>query len=169
MPPFLATAFLFSLALLTASTLALAFNGPGQTGPPLLKPSSSPSTGLVPQCNDYESVLQTDADNAQASLVAGTSDGLPLSCCTTAKNACTLVTSNGTAAVQLCSTGGAQCAQCRDLAAAMKALVTVCSTTLLTGTAHVGGQVAIPWMVNTTLQLNPEQKSQLLGVLGRAQ
>ena len=124
------------------------------TNSAILIPASYPITGLNPQCNSYETVQQTDANNIQNDLVTGQVFG---GCCTTERNDCSLLDTNNTAAVQLCSTGGSQCAQCRDLAVAMKAIVTSCSATLLTSSSLVGGQVVIPWMVNTTLQISPAQ------------
>ena len=144
---------------LTSSTTASLINSP--TNSAVLIPASYPISGLVPQCNFYESVAQTDANSLQTNLAFGLPDGFASSCCTTAANQCSLLAVNGTAAVQLCSTGGSQCAECLDLAVAMKAIISSCSSTLLTHTARTGGQVAIPWMVNTTLQLNPAQQGSL--------
>ena len=134
------------------------------TNSAILIPASYPITGLNPQCNSYENVHQTDANNIQNNLVTGQVIG---GCCTTERNDCSLLDSNNTAAVQLCSTGGSQCAQCTDLAVAMKAIITSCSATLLTSSSLVGGQVVIPWMVNTTLQINPAQSNSLLSGFSR--
>ena len=134
------------------------------TNSAILIPASYPITGLNSQCNSYETVQQTDANNIQNNLVTGQVIG---GCCTTGRNDCSLLDSNNTAVVQLCSTGGAQCAQCTDLAVAMKAIVTSCSATLLTSSALVGGQVVIPWMVNTTLQINPAQSNSMLSGFSR--
>ncbi len=129
------------------------------TNSAILIPASYPITGLDPQCNSYETVQERDANNIQNDLATGQTFG---GCCTTESNNCSLLDVNNTAAVQLCSTGGSQCAQCIDLAVAMKAIVTSCSATLLSNSALVGGQVTIPWMVNTTLQINPAQSNTLL-------
>lgn len=134
------------------------------TNSAVLIPASYPITGLNPQCNSYEIVQQTDANNVQNNLATGQVFG---GCCTTARNDCSLLDTNNTAAVQLCSTGGSQCAQCIDLAVAMKAIVTSCSATLLTRSSLVGGQVVIPWMVNTTLQINPAQGNMALSGFSR--
>ena len=143
-------------ALAVATSASLTYS---PTNSAVLIPASYPISGLVPQCNHYESVVTTDANHVQADLAIGTGSGSQNSCCTTATNQCALLDVNGTAAVQLCSTGGAQCAQCLDLATAIKSIVASCSNSFLTGTQQVGGQVVIPWMVNTTLQLNPARQS----------
>ena len=135
---------------ITAATSTSLIHDP--TNPAILIPSSYPITGFNPQCNSYETVHQADANNIQNDLVAGQVLG---GCCTTERNDCSLLNVNNTAAVQLCSTGGSQCVYCKDLAVAMKAIVTSCSATLLSSSSLVGGQVVIPWMVNTTLQINP--------------
>lgn len=124
------------------------------TNSAILIPASYPITGLTPQCNSYETVQVTDANKIQNSILNGQVIG---GCCTTARKDCSLLNVNNTAAVQLCSTGGSQCAHCTDLAVAMKAIVTSCSATLLSSSLLVGGQVVVPWMVNTTLQINPAQ------------
>ena len=145
----------------TATSVSLTHD---PTNSAILIPASYPITGLDPQCNSYEVVQQTDANNIQNDLATGQTMG---SCCTTESNNCSLLDVNNTAVVQLCSTGGSQCAQCIDLAAAMKAIVTSCSATFLSTSAMVGGQVVIPWMVNTTLQINPSQNNIALSKISR--
>ncbi|KAL2057078.1 hypothetical protein ABVK25_002817 [Lepraria finkii] len=132
MHSFLALPSLLVLASLTTATLAIPAGATtskptttasltySPTNSAILIPASYPISGLVPQCNNYESVVTTDANNVQADLATGIGSGFGNSCCTTATNQCALLDINGTAAVQLCSTGGAQCAQCLDLATAIK-------------------------------------------------
>lgn len=127
----------------------------------LIRPCS-PIIGLDYQCISCEAVKETVANNIHYDLVIGRTFGR---CCTIESNNCSLLDVNNTAAVHFCSTGGIKCAHYIDLAVAMKAIVTSCSANLLSSSTLVGEQVVTPWMVNTTLKIDPAQNKMALSEL----
>ena len=111
--------------------------------------SASAKPEAAPQCESSVGVVTSDALTAQQYLATMGNAPSDSNCCAGGTTPCERIAINGTASVDLCGSTVQQCTGCGDLAVALNDLIIDC-----TNNNEVGGQVAIPYLNNATLQLS---------------